>query len=312
MQMERLGDGNPPRRVVVLHDLTPQAGHAAWRAAMIARDHALPVCLFHASTEERELKGAGTALERTARELAAGFGIDVHTSTVMGDPLREAVRMSREAELVVIGSGRANTLRERVLGTQAERLIRLSGTPVLVVKRPANAGYRRVLVPVDLGPDGGAALAAAAALTRDTRIEVFHALRTREEVTMRAADVPEAALRRYRQRAMDRARARVMELIRSVGAARLQGVPSIGVGDASFMVLARAQAMRADLVVIGKRRRGLLADFFLGSVTQRVLANSRADVLVLTRRRGDGASTVAGPGAPARAVTSPAAARAIP
>jgi nucleotide-binding universal stress UspA family protein len=272
---------------------------------MIARDHALAVCLFQASTDERELKRAGTALERTARELAADFGIDVHTSTVAGDPLREAVRMSREAGLVVIGSGRANTLRERVLGTQAERLIRLSGTPVLVVKRPSTAGYRRVLVPVDFGPDGGAAIAAAAALTRNTRIEVFHALRSREEVTMRTADVPEAALRRYRQRAMDRARARAMELIRSVGAARLQGVPSIVVGDASAMVLAREQAMRADLVVIGKRRRGLLADFFLGSVTQRVLAGSRADVLVLTRRRKDDASTVAGLGAPVRALTSP-------
>lgn len=43
--------------------------------------------------------------------------------------------------------------------------------------------------------------------------------------------------------------------------------------------------MRAELVVIGKRRRGLLADFFLGSVTQRLLAGSRADVLVLPAER---------------------------
>ena len=110
---------------------------------------------------------------------------------------------------------------------------------------------------------------------------------------MRAADVPEAALRHYRRKAMERARTRAMQLIRSVGAARLQGVPSLGVGDAPAMVLAKAQAMRADLVVIGKRRRGLLADFFLGSVTQRVLAGSRADVLVLTRPRKDDATTAA-------------------
>jgi nucleotide-binding universal stress UspA family protein len=46
-------------------------------------------------------------------------------------------------------------------------------------------------------------------------------------------------------------------------------------------VLARERALRAELLVLGKRRRGLLADFFLGGVTQRVLAAAKADVLVL-------------------------------
>ena len=39
--------------------------------------------------------------------------------------------------------------------------------------------------------------------------------------------------------------------------------------------------MGAELVVIGKRRRGLLADFILGGVTRQVLAGSQADVLVM-------------------------------
>ncbi|WP_460890829.1 universal stress protein, partial [Ramlibacter alkalitolerans] len=46
-------------------------------------------------------------------------------------------------------------------------------------------------------------------------------------------------------------------------------------------VLARSRAMRADLLVLGKRRRARLADFFLGGVTQRVLAAAQVDVLLV-------------------------------
>ena len=40
-------------------------------------------------------------------------------------------------------------------------------------------------------------------------------------------------------------------------------VAAVAFGDAAALVLAREQAMRADLVVIGKRRGWLLADFLL-------------------------------------------------
>lgn len=57
--------------------------------------------------------------------------------------------------------------------------------------------------------------------------------------------------------------------------------PHVDFGDAAKVVLARERTLGPDLVVIGKRTRGLLADFFLGGVTQRVLAATRSDVLVL-------------------------------
>ena len=43
----------------------------------------------------------------------------------------------------------------------------------------------------------------------------------------------------------------------------------------------RQRTLSADLVVIGKRQRGLLGDFFLGRLTREVLVHCTADVLVL-------------------------------
>jgi nucleotide-binding universal stress UspA family protein len=51
--------------------------------------------------------------------------------------------------------------------------------------------------------------------------------------------------------------------------------------DAARAIRAAEEARSADLIVIGKRRRGLWADYLLGSVTQRVLSQCRADVLVV-------------------------------
>jgi len=280
-QLEHFDDWGPSRSVVVLHDLSTQAGHAAWRAALIARDHGARLDLLHAAGEPGKSGNPRTALERLARELNARLGVNARIQLVHGEPLQAVVRAARAAGLVVIGAQRPNVLRDWVFGTPAERLIRLAARPVLVVKNPAESGYRRVLVPVDLGPATTEAIAAATVLSRSTSIEVFHSLAQRHEVTLRAADLPEVEVRRLRQRAADRARAAIVALIGKVPGASRSAKPSIGFGHPSGVILAKAQAMRAELVVIGKRRRGLLADFLLGSVTQRVLAASRSDVLVL-------------------------------
>ncbi|MES2938331.1 MAG: universal stress protein [Pseudomonadota bacterium] len=286
MMREQLHEWRARGQVLVLHDLTPQAGHAAWRAGMIARDQGADLGLLHAASGPQSAAKARTALERLAGELSRHLGVHVDVRVADGDPVGTVARAGGHASLVVLGAQRSNVLRDWMFGTPAERLIRLCGCPVLVVKKPATSGYRRVLVPVDFGPAAAPAVRAAATLTRCTRIEVFHSLDTRNEVTMRAAEVPEAAVRQYRQRSADRARARIEELIGTVSGASLSAIASIGFGHAAGMVLAKEQAMRADLVVIGKRRRGLLADFFLGSVTQRVLATARSDVLVLSAARG--------------------------
>ena len=191
----------------------------------------------------------------------------------------------------MIGPRRSNPLREWIAGTQAERLIRLCRIPTLVVKRPATPGrnaalgstaepgrYGRVLVSVDLRPEAIDLIAAAMSFSRDPQTHIFHALSAGSE---HRATPTESVASRPGDTAMQRAHSALRELIRSSGAQKLGAVSAIAFGHAANCVLARERATGAELVVIGKRRRGLLADFILGGVTQQVLAGSRADVLVM-------------------------------
>ncbi|NML46333.1 universal stress protein [Ramlibacter sp. G-1-2-2] len=262
--------------VLALVDGSAPAANAAWRAALVARDHRVPLRLLHSGAA-----GGEHDAPRLAAALRERLVITVETPPCEGDPLTHAVRAAREASLLVIGSRRGNPLREFVLGTQAERLLRLCRGPVLVVKRPVTAGYRRVLVPVDLGAEASHVIATAGLFSRDPRMEVLHALRLDAEATLRLADASHEVLRRQRGTAEVRARLSLQELIADAGAGPNGARLAVTFGDAAASVLARERAMRADLVVLGKRQRGMLADFFLGGVTQRVLAAARADVLIV-------------------------------
>jgi nucleotide-binding universal stress UspA family protein len=273
--------------VVVPGDLSSQGVQAAWRAALVARDLATPLRLLHARGASADAPAAAESIRQLANDIRAHMGLRVDVEEDAGDALPATLRAARCAGLVVIGSRRGNPLREFMLGTQAERLIRLCRVPVLVVKRPPGGAYRRVLVPVELGPAAPPVIAAAARLSRGPRLEVLHALAALDDLGMRVFDVSPGMLRRLRRRAASRAEALLEDLIAQCAPHADAAVAAVQFGEPAALVLARAQTLRADLLVLGKRRRGLLADVFLGSVTQRVLADAAADVLVLPPARPD-------------------------
>ncbi|TAM34404.1 MAG: universal stress protein [Burkholderiaceae bacterium] len=96
--------------------------------------------------EETLVEQARRELENLAAELAARHGVAVQPALVQGAVLdgitREAALLN--ADLVVLGARGAGFLRRFVLGSTAERLLRKSTHPMLVVKQQAHEPYRRV------------------------------------------------------------------------------------------------------------------------------------------------------------------------
>jgi nucleotide-binding universal stress UspA family protein len=288
--------------VLAVCDFSPAAANAAWRAALVARDVGAAVRILHPQPQARVLQKGGHCASTLAQEIAQRLQLPVEAEAVAGNVLGAAIAAARDAALLVIPSRRGNPLREWIMGTQAERLIRLSRAPVLVAKRPALGSYRKVLVPVELAAAAAVQVRLALALSRGSRVEVLHALQTADEIVLHELEAANQVLHSCRQYRSQRAHAALHELMALPGE-QSEGVQTVvEFGAAANMVLARAQAGGSDLVVIGKRRRGLLADYFLGGVTQRVLALSQADVLVLpARAQGAGALSSAGWSAPLRA-----------
>ncbi|GAB3760708.1 hypothetical protein GCM10028796_09750 [Ramlibacter monticola] len=280
-QQKTINPSTQSTPVVVCLGAASSAGcNATWRAALVARELGAKLNILHPAPQPRVLAREEAALRELVEDIRQRTRVDVSVEAVQGNVLRHAVAASRDAAMMVLPSVRRNPLREWIMGTQAERLIRLCRSPVLVVKRPALASYQRVLVPLDVRDQSARVIALAASLSRGSRLEVLHAIDAGDEKILRELEGPELTLRFDRQH---RAQAALLAVHQRVAAAQVGqsgAEASIAFGDAARVVLARTQAWDAELLVIGKAQRGLLAGYFLGGLTQCVLARASADVLV--------------------------------
>jgi nucleotide-binding universal stress UspA family protein len=282
--------------IVVLLDAPSLAGGAPWRAAWIARHMNASLLLLRVGRAAERSALGEDPLQRLAGQVGARFGIAVSTKDIEQGRTDELLANVRSATLLVIASRRGNTLRERIAGMETERIIRLCNTLVLVVKRPCNGppdrhapvrdcGYQRVLAAVRLESEVSRIADIACALAPNVHVELFHALPIKGPRSSPAVANDSARPTTPAAQAASRLGA-------LIGSPALQArcLTSCGWGAAGDAVIAKERALGAELLVLGKRRRGLLADFFLGGVTQHVLSTSRADVLVVPQLQSNPAA----------------------
>jgi nucleotide-binding universal stress UspA family protein len=287
------GDSPPTRTIVVATDLGLAGANATWRAAHLARGRGAALRLVHTVRPAGDEEAARAALSELGACVQARLGVAVDVELTRGDLARETARAAGDAQLLVVPARGAHTLRERISGTDTERIVRASRIPVLVVRRPLARArdsavhapapqdlYARVLVGVQLAAGASGVIASASSLSADPRLEVFHALRADRQPAQAAAQGT----------AVERARAALQAQIAVAGTLAASAVPTVGVGDAGASIVAKSRAIGAELVVLGRRESRLLGDLFLGAVAREVLAGSPSDVLLVPTAASAGGS----------------------
>jgi len=138
--------------------------------------------------------------------------------------------------------------------------------------------FSRILVAVDTPEASQAALDLVRQVATEgrTKVQVLH-LRERE------LSGPAWYSRESRDQAAYVAESAIFEL-RMSGVAAGGKVRSAIVDRVAEAILREAEAFEADLIVLGRPRRGELATRLLGSVTMRVLRRSGCPVIVAPRR----------------------------
>ena len=279
--------------ILLATDLSAAGVPALRRAALIAADHDARLTLLtvvdparpptrrsglgKTAAVELRLAHARERLHTWAIELGALCDMEVRAVVRSGDVLQHIAAAAEKADLVVLGARRGNLLREFLFGTPAERVVRISRRPVLVVKQVPVSAYRRVLVAVDFSASSAHSVRLANELAPTAEVHLFHALESTPTAQMRTAGVSDEVIRFNRELA----RARRLQALRTLGGGVAGIQTAVGEGPAAALTLARQQALAADLVVVGKHHASRWADFLLGSVTQRLLAAATSDVLVI-------------------------------
>lgn len=201
--------------------------------------------------------------------------------TISGDACEIITRLALDADLLVLGQPRRRTAGELFTGTTGERIIRQVKAPVLVVKTAGSGVYRRILVAVDILHRPADILRMAKAMVDvSTHCEVVYAYDSPElNMMVQAATYTMANVSQH----MADQRSELNKQLRTeMTKAGLRGRTSaiqIETSPAATLI-ALAEQLKADLIILGSRRPGLKRRV-LGSVATQVLSRAQIDVLVV-------------------------------
>ncbi len=268
--------------ILALTDFSAPSEQALDRAALLAAQHQAPLRLLHFSTEARPFFGDPLArLAQRARQMTRRHGVRAHAVQRQLLTADEVVQESRSAGLLVCGPLWQRQWKTFYRGTLLDQFVHHSHCPVLVVKKAATQRYGQVLVAVDLSPRSRGLIDFAQRVAQPEGLQLFHTIDTLETSRLRSADVSLEAAQAHRVDSHQRARTRLVDLTHALGAKRASACVDVGNGDPAYQTAVQQLATRAELVVVGQRRRSALAQFFTGSVAQRLAKWADGDVLVV-------------------------------
>lgn len=236
----------------------------------------------------RELRQRAVALER-AVERAGRSPIQVKATVLKGaaeDRIpEEALHVG--AELIVVGRHGRRRFGDSLLGATAERIVRNSRLPVLVVQRRKAAAWQHPLVAVDLE---GASPSPLPRLQRfcpeAPRVDVVHVYDTSNDLILQEAGASAGQYQEYEEALRRGAEAALTKALAAAALPPSVAVkPRVQAGDPRSVILAEARACRSDLLVLGTHARRGLAHFLMGSVAESVLRHAPCDVLLLPPSR---------------------------
>lgn len=284
------------RTIIVALTLEDDSRNIADRAVQLANSHGAQLIGMHVIEHPEYLKDFLTAgdeahslpkavIDERAQKLQAFLSCADRPPVLkvkVGKPyvaIEAAVR-SFEADLVVMGPGVAENLGERIFGSTSDRVVRCSASPVLIVRTPARALYRRIVVGFDFSVHAKAAAAFAPVLEPTAKCELIHAVEVplTFEQAMRISGTSQKDIIDYRRSKAREALERFREMYtgnHTKNGPRLRIV--YGSPAATLLALSGREA---DLVAVGTQGSHAIMRHLLGNVAQKILVGAKSDVLV--------------------------------
>lgn len=286
------------KRIIVGHDLRA-GGEAALKSAMVlasrcsaalrlvhaVEPHHLYQKISHPIASQRSLEKiaqqVGAKLQDivASRELAqARMDYEVRA----GKPFVELIIAGRawQADLIIIGG--PSRQQSHFLGSTGERVMRKAPVPVLVARKTLDAKPKRFLVPTDFSPGARKAAEEALALAGSFGGRIFF-LHVLEPIPLYAyayedgigASLPIPPL------TPDDINPDWESFLSTLQIGNISWEKRTEEGRAAKTIVQHAEAIQADMIVMGTHGRSGLEHMLLGSVAEAVARNAPCPVLTV-------------------------------
>ena len=241
----------------------------------------------------------GKRIRRHLKDVAKKLGIDLRSENVHalpGRPFEEICRLARQRSIdLIVTATRGNTgLKHLVLGSTAERVVRYSPCPVLVVRvddRKRSTGgngasrlalrIKKILVPIDFSDCSMKGLAYAKGLAKrlDASLVLINSVHVQYYVT--SDEYARYDLPLLMQEAEKASREQMHDLVQKADWEGIKVEASLQIGHPGDQICVQAKNLRADLIVTSTHGTTGLKHVLLGSTAEYVVRHALIPVLVV-------------------------------
>ncbi len=280
-----------PRKILCAVDLTPDCDRALDRAILLAATWQASLLVVHVVHDanlgaEDCASQVRRAEQELKRELASHPGaakIDADVMITQGDPAARILAKCDRlfVDLLVMGAGAAASLRQRLLGSTIDHVLRHALQPVLCVRDRAHLPYRKIAVATDFSVPSAEALACAQAYFPGTATTLVHAYDDRLQGLLASDQVTGELAERHKVEMQSFADRSMQEFVAALPDFRAGLKAVIEAGAPDRVLQGYIEREGTELVVVGTHGRTGLGRAIIGSVAEHLIAALPCDVLAV-------------------------------
>jgi universal stress protein E len=281
------------KKILCATDLSLRADLAVDRAADLAAQFGAKLHLLHVVDDDQpreivelETQRARAALEARVAAMRPPIA-DIECEIVAGSAFDSIVKAAQtwNANLLVLGAHRRRILRDVVIGTTIERVMRTGQHPVLMVNAATFVRYESVLLALDTSEASACAVRAAQSLglLDNVHVLVVHAFEPLYKGMLGWAGVREDTITEYSSIWERDAGEEIRRFLSQLGLDAAAAHIVLEEGPPFSAIKGTVERLRPHLLVIGTHGRTGLARALIGSVAERVLSEIECDILAVPR-----------------------------
>lgn len=280
-------------------DFSEGAEKALQRASMLAREHQVPLRVLHALgdgdwlarldrlthghfNEELLRRAAGSQLARL-RERLLEEGVASVETEIVGGPLHQSLpelAQDHVCGVFVMGSRGEGTLREGLLGSTADRVLRSGSLPVLLCRGEPRP-WRRVVLATDFSLASAQAAVLGLLIAPQASHYLLHACELALDRGLAFANASLETREAYEQQAWDEASRQLAAFAAALGPQGSAVTRAPRRGPPAAVLEAFVAEAEIDLVVVGTRPRARWEANLLGSTALFATNRLGCDVLLV-------------------------------
>lgn len=240
----------------------------------------------------------GSGVRNRLKDAAKQYSVELQPANIhalRGHPFEEVCRLARDLKTdLIITSTRGNTGLKRLrLGSTAERIVRYSPCPVLVIgedrkpigradsKLKRQVSVKKILVPIDFSSCSLEGLDYAKAFAKQfgASLVLLHSVHPQYYVS--SDEYARYDLPLVMQQSEEAAREQMRDLIRKTDWEGIKIEQSLQIGHPGDQVCARAKDYGADLIITSTHGTTGLKHILLGSTAEFIVRHAPCPVLVV-------------------------------